>query len=62
MTALGSTAFRDDLTPYTMEQAAAQIERFNPEDAETLRAFSADFATIRELPAFIGWVRGESNQ
>lgn len=50
MVALGSTAFREDLTPYTMEQSAAQVANTDPEIAEELYDFAADLATIRNLP------------
>lgn len=61
MIAMGSTAFREDLTPWTMEQSAAQVESVDPEIAEELHEFAADFAAIRNLTTFDGWVRGESN-
>jgi hypothetical protein len=62
MIALGSTAFRPDLTPWTMTQAAVRLVPHDPEAAEELYSFAADFAAIRELPTFIGWVRGEENR
>jgi hypothetical protein len=50
MNALGSTAFNPELSPYTLTQAAAQLEPIQPEDAELMHSFAADLAAIQELP------------
>lgn len=50
MIPLGSTAFRDDLTPFTLQQSAVQVESIQPELAEEMHEFAADFAAIRNLP------------
>ena len=59
MNALGSTAFHPELTPYTLTQAAAQLDSTQPEDAELMLSFAAELAALRELPEHAGYVRGE---
>lgn len=54
MVAMGSIAFRKDLTPYTIIQSAEQVESYEPEIAEELRSLARDLAAIRNLPETTG--------
>ena len=61
MIAFGSTAFHPELSPDTLQLTAAQLDNQDPAQAEDFFGLAAQFAEIRTLPVFTGWVRGEDN-